>query len=181
MTPEILARLCPKVATLDARGGGGIPELTPLDVAAALAGLAPGPYHLARLAWVDDHRAESDLVQALSLAVSPPRRPEDRPPWLGALALAIAEYCWPPRCGECEGHGVVWTPKPGACLGCHGTGRGRWTEEKMAEAVGVDREAWRRVWRGRYERAYRCVSGWGSEVMSHLTRRLGGESVAGDQ
>ncbi len=96
MTPEILA---PKVAALDSGGRGGTPELTPLDVAAALAGLPPGPYHLACLAWVDDHRAEPDLVRALCHAVSPPMPPgtgEGRP-YLAALALAIAEYGWPPR------------------------------------------------------------------------------------
>lgn len=175
MTPEILARLCPKIADLGSRGG--LPELTALDVAAALAGLAPGPYHLARLAWVDDHRAEPDLVRALCDEVSPPRRPGMGAgrPYLAALALAIAEYAWPPRCHECEGHGVLWTPKPKHCTGCHGSGSGRWSERQMAEAVGVSVAEWREVWRGRYERAYRCVSGWGSEVASHLHRRLGGE------
>ncbi len=58
---ESLARLAPKIVSLTSLGFGH-GELKPLDLAAALAGLPPGPYALARVAWVDDRAGWRELV-----------------------------------------------------------------------------------------------------------------------
>lgn len=166
VSAEVLARLAPKITSLESRGSG-FGDLKPLDLAAALAGLPAGPYALARVAWVDDvagWRELNGLVQArLRVGTS----------WEGVIALAVAEYCWPPGCGTCAGRGEIKKKEYyGECLACNGSGYGRVPIASLADNCGVSAEDWKRVWSGRYERVFRLVSGWGSEVLSHLNRRL---------
>jgi len=95
---EILARLAPKIVSLDSQTSG-YGDLKPLDLAAALSGLPAGPYALARVAWVDDVAAWRGLVKEIKI------RLRVKPDWEGVIALAAAEYCWPPSCRECFGRG----------------------------------------------------------------------------
>lgn len=167
-SPESLARLAPKIVNLTSVGRatdtGG---LLTLDLAGALAGLPAGPYLLARVAWIDDIAGWRELVGEVKARL---RVGAD---WEGVIALAAAEYAWPPSCRECFGRGEIKKKEYyGVCAACHGSGYGRVPLASLADACGVSSEEWKRVWAGRYERVFRLVSGWGSEVLSHLNRRL---------
>ena len=162
-----LARLAPKIVQLESLGSG-FGDLKPLDLAAALAGLPAGPYALARVAWIDDVAGWRELIEEAR------RRVQAGMDWEGVIALAVAEYCWPPSCRECFGRGEIKKKEYyGECMACNGSGYGRVPLASLADSCGVSGEEWKRVWAGRYERVYRLVSGWGSEVLSHLNQRLG--------
>ncbi|MGH7534627.1 MAG: hypothetical protein ACREMG_03475 [Gemmatimonadales bacterium] len=166
---EVLARLAPKIVSLTSQASGH-GDLKPLDLAAALAGLEAGPWALAQVAWIDDRSSWRELVAEVKtrLRVSAA--------WEGVIALAVAEYCWPPSCGECFGRGEIKKKQYyGGCPACNGSGYGRVPLGSLADACGVSREEWRRVWARRYERVFRLCLGWGSEVLSHLNRRLSSE------
>lgn len=166
---ELLARLCPKIVSLTSQASGH-GDLKPLDLAAALAGLPAGPWALAQVAWIDDRAGWRELT-GLVLA-----RLRVGASWEGVIALGVAEYCWPPCCQSCAGRGKI-TKKEyyGVCACCNGSGYGRIGSSVLADQCGVSGEEWKRTWAGRYERVYRLVSGWGSEVLLHLNRRLSDE------
>lgn len=164
---ESLARLAPKIVSLSSEASGH-GDLKPLDLAAALSGLSPGPYYLARVAWIDDVASWRRLCEEVKTRLR--LKCES---WEGVIALAVAEYCWPPSCSACAGRGEIKKKDYfGVCMACNGSGYGRVPIASLADNCGVSSEEWRRVWAGRSERVYRLVSGWGSEVLSHLHRRL---------
>lgn len=85
---ETLARLAPKIVSLESQASG-FGDLKPLDLAAALAGLPPGPYALARVAWVDDRTSWQALTEEVG------RRLKVNSGWNGVIALAAANIASP--------------------------------------------------------------------------------------
>lgn len=170
---KLLARLAPKISSMSPSSGHG--DLQPLDVAAALAGLSAGPYALARVAWVDDRTGWRNLMRLVQCRLGVGGN------WDGVIALAVAEFCWPPHCGDCAGRGEINKKEYfGVCQTCRGSGYGRVPIASLADNCGVTGKEWGRIWAGRYERVHRLVSAWGSEALSHLNRRLGPSSKNGE-
>jgi hypothetical protein len=182
MNTEILAQLAPRNARLDGAGGAGIAALTPMDIAGGLAGAPAGGQLAVLAAYAGQWEVVPELCTRIGRAVGRLARAER---WRGmtpgrveVLArLAVREFVAPPLCGGCEGRGIQWAPDPslglGDCEECGGSGSGRMSGSVVCEALGVDGEEWRGVWRGRYDRAFAIVAGWGSEALSTLARRLG--------
>lgn len=171
MSAEMLARLAPKIVNLGSFGYGH-GDLTPLDLAGALAGLPPGPYYLSRVAWIDDIASWQRLIDEVQSRL---RRgsPCGCPNWEGVIALAVAEYCWPPSCRDCAGRGEIKKKEYyGVCMACHGSGYGRVPIASLADNCGVSSEEWKRTWAPRYEKVYRLCCGWGATVLEHLRERL---------
>lgn len=178
MNTEMLAQLAPRICRLDAVGGGGRPELTPLDLAAGLAGAPQGGQLAVLAAYAGQLELVPELCGRVGRALMRLARAERwrgmTPGRLEVLArLAVREFVAPPLCDGCEGRRIQWTPKPINCEECGGSGSGRVPGYVVCEALGVDWLEWRGVWRGRYDRSYAIVAGWGSEALSHLARRLG--------
>ena len=177
MSAELLARLQPKITSY--RPGGGIPELTPLDIAAALAGAHPNAQRTALAAFAGFN--EPLLPGLVEARLSRLAIHEGWKGWGGTDRLnriaraAVSEYCEPPRCGECEGRAIVYTPQPSSCGACNSSGYGRLRASQLCDAVGVSLGEWKAAWSGRYNRAYSIVSGWGSEALAHMHRRLSEE------
>lgn len=169
---ETLACLNPKIVSYLPRGGFG--ALTPLDIAAGLAGASQNAQRTALAAFAGfPEPLLPGLVEARLWRVAKAegwRAGDER---LGRVAkIAVWEYCEPPRCGECEGRMIVYTPQPGQCHACNGSGYGRLRASQLCDAIGVSLNEWKSKWRYRYDRAFAIVSGWGSEALSHLARRL---------
>lgn len=172
MSAELLARLNPKVTSYHPRGG--LPELTPLDIAAALAGAPQNAQRTALAAFAGfQEPLLPRLVEARLWRLGKAegwRADGDR---LRRIAkIAVIEYCEPPRCGECEGRAIVYSPQPSNCQACNGSGYGRLRASQLCDAIGLSLGEWKAAWRYRYDRAYGIVAGWGSEALSHLRRRL---------
>lgn len=173
MSAELLARLQPKITSY--RPGVGIPELTPLDIAAALAGAPQNAQRTALAAFAGfPEPLLPGLVEARLWRLA------KQEGWTGCAdrlrrcaAIAVREYCEPPRCGECEGRAIVYTPQPANCEACNGSGYGRLRAAQLCDTIGVSLNQWKGEWRYRYDRAYGIISGWGSEAIQHLARRLG--------
>lgn len=172
MSAELLARLNPKVTSY--RPGGGIPELTPQDIAAGLAGAHPNVQRTALAAFARFHEPLlPGLVEARlrRLAKAEGWRASDER--LQRIAkIAVWEYCDPPMCEGCEGRAIIYEPQPVQCLACNGIGYGRLQAAQICDAIGVSLREWKATWRCRYDRAYGIVAGWGSEALSHLAKRL---------
>lgn len=173
-TTELLARLQPNITSY--RPGGGIPELTPLDIAAGLAGAPPYAQRTALAAFAGfPEPLLPGLVEARLMRLA---KHEGWKGWeetgrLNRIArAAVWEYCEPPRCGGCEGRGVIYAPQPRNCEGCNGSGYGRLSASRLCDAIGLSLGEWKAAWRYRYDRAYGIVAGWGSEALQHLARRL---------
>jgi hypothetical protein len=177
MNTEILAQLAPRNARLDG-AGGGIPALTPQDIASGLAGAPIGGQLAVLAAYAGQWEVVPELCGRIGRAVMRLARAER---WRGmtprrveALAsLAVREFCAPPLCGGCEGRGIQWAPEPRDCEECGGSGAGRMSGVLVCEALGVGEGEWRGEWAWRYDRAFGIVSGWGSDAIAHLSRRLG--------
>ncbi|MGH9168433.1 MAG: hypothetical protein ACRD02_11480 [Acidimicrobiia bacterium] len=178
MYGERLAQLGPKVARLDAAGGGwGAAELSPLDIAAGLAGAPQGAQITALVCYAGQWDMLPELCARVTRAVLRLGRAEG---WKGltltratAMAsLAVRELAAPPLCGSCEGRGIQWAPEPRDCEDCGGGGSGRLAASQICEALDLEWEEWWRRWKWRYERTFSIVHGWSSEALSHLHRRL---------
>ena len=161
---ELLARLAPEVARFDPGTSTSPDTLRNLDLAAAL---APGPYYLARVAWIDDRHHWQDLIGLVveQLGAKPGAV------WLAVIEMAVAAFCWPPLCRCCAGHGSTRTGR--VCVMCNGSGKGKELVARLTSICGVTAGDWRWVWAGRYERAYRLAAAWGDEAIAHFSRRLG--------
>ena len=178
MQTELLAQLAPRNARLDGAGGAGRPELTPMDLAAGLAGAPAGGQLAVLAAYAGQLELVPELCRRIGWAVARLARAERwrgmTPERVEVLArLAVREFCAPPLCGGCEGRGIEWAPEPRDCSECGGSGLGRVAGAVVCEALGVEGEEWRGAWRYKYDRAYAIVASWGSEALSHLARRLG--------
>ena len=177
MQTEILAQLAPRNARMDGAGGGGVVELSPMDIAGGLAGAPVGGQLAVLAAYAGQLEVVPELCGRIGRAVMRLARAERwrgmTPGRIEILAwLAVREFVAPPLCGGCEGRGIEWAPEPRDCEECGGSGSGRVPGSMVCEALEVGGEEWR-VWGYRYDRSYALVSSWGSEALSHLARRLG--------
>ena len=178
MQTELLAQLAPRNARLDGAGGAGRPELTPMDLAAGLAGAPQGGQLAVLAAYAGQLEVVPELCGRIGRAVARLARSER---WRGMTAqrvevlagLAVREFVSPPLCDGCEGRRIQWTPEPRDCEDCGGSGSGRVPGSVVCEALGVDGEEWRGVRRYQYDRSYAIVAAWGAEALAHLSRRLG--------
>lgn len=178
MNTEILAQLAPRNARLDGAGGAGIRELTPQDIAGGLAGAPAGGQLAVLAAYAGQWEVVPELCARIGRAVTRLARAEH---WRGMTpgrvevlaTLAVREFVAPPLCGGCEGRGIQWAPEPRDCEECGGAGSGRMSGSVVCEALEVDGEEWRGVWRGRYDRSYAIVASLGSEALGVLAHRLG--------
>lgn len=177
MQTELLAQLAPRNARLDGAGGGGIVELSPMDIAGGLAGAPIGGQLAVLAAYAGQCEVVPELCARIARAVMRLARAER---WRGmtqrrleVLArFAVREFVAPPLCDGCEGRGIEWTPEPRDCEECGGSGSGRMPGTMVCEALEVEGEEWR-VWGYRYDRAYAICASWSSEALSHLAKRLG--------
>ncbi|MGI8425030.1 MAG: hypothetical protein ACR2M4_00190 [Actinomycetota bacterium] len=137
MSAELLARLNPKITSYHARGG--IPELTPHDIAAGLAGAPKNAQRTALAAFAGfPEPLLPGLVEARLWRLANAEGWYAPPEQVRRIArIAVWEYCEPPRCGECEGRMIVYTPQPGKCEACNGSGYGRIRASQLCDVLGV--------------------------------------------
>lgn len=178
MNTEILAQLAPRNARLDGAGGCGIVELGPMEIAGGLAGAPIGGQLAVLAAYAGQLEVVPELEDRIARVVARLARAER---WRGITLrrveilarLAVREFVAPPLCDGCEGRRIQWTPEPRDCEECGGSGSGRVAGYVVCEALGVEGEEWRGVWRYRYDRSYAIVASLGSQALSVLARRLG--------
>lgn len=179
--PAIL-KLNPRLAARESIGG--IPEYTPADIAAALAGLDRLAYLLGLAAINRQYEVLPEAERLLWLRLVDVAI-EQR--WLIVVGtshtrhmaqMAINEYLDPPRCRKCHGKGHIYPPRSAVkeCDVCEGTGNGKIDLKTRAYWMHMRWQTYRDIWQHRYERhALGIVRDCESEIVRHLRRRLAPE------
>lgn len=77
-----------------------------------------------------------------------------RPTVSNMAALAVFETIRPNRCERCGGRGLLSVK---VCPVCDGTGYRYLSERRIAEAIGIDKSIYRKLWRDRYTDIFRYL------------------------
>jgi len=174
---EIYTLLNPKVANYN--GTGGIPNITPEDVAACL-GRIPiaGPALLVR-AMSGDLSSLRPLQQAFRQHVAHMAMlkhwktgPKFNDYFEGLCESVLHFYVIPSKCGRCHGHGQITliTKQVIPCPVCAGEGNKDVSERAKARAAGIPSSTWADVWEPRYEAARDVLVAWESMADSAAKR-----------
>lgn len=156
-------------------GGGGLPAITGVELAGALAGLADHKAWLLLAKYAGDGRAAGKLRAYLGGEVMASTRifnDDYEPEKLAALTrMLYRDLVAPGRCRKCGGAGVHKSQR--VCLSCEGTGRERVPDAARARGLEITLKAWRASYAAIHERVtYRTLS-WESDGLRHLRQRLG--------
>lgn len=175
---EIYSILNPKVANYN--GTGGIPAVTPEDVAACL-GRIPiqGPSLLIRC-MVGDSSSLPPLRQIFGqhlAQMSNLKKWKTGPTFWhhmdGLRDSVLHFYVLPDRCGRCQGHGSVTlsTKQVISCPLCEGIGRKEPKETDKARAADIPWASWSDIWADRYVDAHSVLSDWEGQA-DRATKRI---------
>jgi hypothetical protein len=152
--------------------------LSRCELAGYLSGLTHGATLMAYAKWGNDEQAMRHLIAwvrviAAGMAVEqgwPVER--GKPVICNLAAIAAYEVVMPMVHDVCEGRGQVGFK---TCNGCGGTGRKALSSRQVQEAVGIERNLWRRQWEGRYRQIVRAVV----ELDAEVQRGNGGFKAVG--
>lgn len=154
----------PCSADAAAMAGGGLRELTPELLSVACAGLAPGPYAVARWVVCADRSAAVALEVALWHRVAEQATAEGWRSMRGRdlCRLAVLELGLPRlprrRAGQVR-EGVDACTRP-------------WRDADRARELGVDTSGWSRLWASRYASVWALSAAWLDAAGGHVARRL---------
>jgi len=155
---ELLAMLAVKVQHYNP-SSGGIPTITPEDVAHILAKIkSPRATLYARIKYSGQDEWAKDLASLMRTQVL--QEVEDIARWRGKggdwvlklCQMALVESIDPNTCSWCNGVAEV-TLEDGQrieCGGCSGTGHRPWRDKDRARLAGITPSAWCNYWSERY-------------------------------
>lgn len=175
---EIYTLLNPKVANYN--GTGGIPAITPEDVAACLGRIEiAGPGLLVR-AMSGDATCYKPLTQVfgqhlahLAMLKHWKTGPSFWAHFDGLRDCVLHYYILPDTCRRCRGHGHITQrdTQRVVCPVCEGAGHKDVRESDKARAAGIPWASWSDTWADRYVDARAILAGW-EEQADRSTRRL---------
>lgn len=168
---EALNLLNPRA--LDMRNpGGGRPELTAQDIAAALSGLKKAPYYLGMLVYAFDEGAFNYLYVQVAGMKQIPKKPQGLTgyqPVKQILLLCLDELWGDNKCGTCKGAGV--NNEQQECQICRGRKYKVFTELSRSRQASIPWQYWPK-YQGFYQRLYIQLTDWDCQIRSHLRTRL---------
>ncbi|MFO1259108.1 MAG: hypothetical protein U1E78_11955 [Gammaproteobacteria bacterium] len=148
--------------------------LTATDIAAALAGLARGPYLLMLYLWCHDHTVESELMHHLieaakEIAVRYGWQCKDDIKKLKALViLALDELKNVNLCKSCKGTGIKINQPCDKCTG----GVKRRPDSYFATHCQVSPSNWQKCCESKYQSIYLFISDWNDLALQYMRRRI---------
>jgi len=166
MTPAALAKLTAQACPLS-RGTGGLPDLTPAEIAGTLAVLPTEAQYLALYRYVGDesvlHKLQYMAIVEVAGVFAHERwrdyRQQHGPMCRKLALLALWESLHREPCHDCGG--TRYAPAGGWCERCGGTGYERDVPDAVrARAVDMKYSTWIATWRPRYRLVLRHVGGW---------------------
>lgn len=175
---EIYTLLNPKVANYN--GTGGVPSLTPEDVAACLGRIEiAGPALLVR-AMSGDATCYKPLLQIFRQSVAHMamlKHWKTGPKYVdyfeGLVECVLHFYILPDTCRRCHGAGDVKlrTQQVTPCPVCNGAGHKDVRETDKARAANIPMSTWSDTWADRYTMARDILTAW-EAIADHATKRL---------
>lgn len=152
---------------------GGAPELTASDIAAACSSADPFGLDilLVKTAGVSAtglFEQVHGLVKRLATEQSWKLRKKQRR-LHDFASLVMFEYMQEPRCPLCHGT-KYYKAKP--CTPCKGSGYIRMNDALRAEAIGINRSVWKRVWKKRYNEVISLVNYYESKAVYSIKQKL---------
>lgn len=144
---ELLALLTPHGSP--AVGRGGIPKLTPQDVAGAMSRLSQIEAELLYVKYcgMPIHGLWSEWFQVIMAQDWEAERGQRNM----LSKLSLADFISPRVCNTCSGAGSgVFESKLIECRVCDGTGRRAPSERQLSQHMGITRHEWRSRWASRW-------------------------------
>jgi len=143
--------------------GGGSPDLTPDRAAHYCQGMPRHHYQAALLYWADDWSGVSELEYRL---------------WDEAVKIKIRER-W--RIEKKHEGQEMLRKLAGLALWevgdpCRFAGQEAW--RRRADWMGVDKAAWFRTWRPRYEVVHSLLLDWKADAWRHITKQLARDEIS---
>jgi hypothetical protein len=146
---EMLSMLNPKPCSFTDTGRGGVSSISPLDIAAALAGLSDMQNYLLRAKYADDieylHRAGREMVLMMSERHSVHPKPDEFSELQNIADYVVMAVVQASRCKPCEGTGTRINPASGpeVCNRCAGTGKKSDSASRIADQCGYHHNTFR--------------------------------------
>lgn len=176
MNTEILRMLSPDAIEIG-KPGGGWAALSPQDVAAALSGLATGPYYLAMSIHVIDpvaYAAFSTYVVGMRRVPREVVKKIGRDPIRNIIDLCVDELWGDNMCGTCRGAGLDSDQR--TCANCNGAKYKKFSDMSRASQARVPHEHWPEV-KGLYQSLYTLFTDWNSQIQTHIRKRYSDEKA----
>lgn len=173
---EVIGLLCAGSTRYHDYGGSNSnagDRLSRSELAGLLAGLNSIEMNLALAKYAGDLDAERMLIAqvrvwAAGVAVRESWQiVKGRPTVSNMAALVVFESVRPNTCYRCKGNKVVLNK---CCSVCNGSGYKSLSNRKIADSMGIDEAAYRRLWKARYEYCYSYLLGISSRI--HITLSL---------
>ena len=170
---EMIGLLCAGSTRYHESGGHGsaTDKLSRPELAGLLSGLDKASMNYALAKYALDQDAERMLIAHVRVWAAGVAVREDwhivkgRPTVSNMAAWAVFEAVRPGRCHRCEGRCMVSNR---VCSVCGGSGYKALSGRAIAEAIGMDEAAYRRLWKTRY---FHCLS-YVLEIESKLNKTL---------
>jgi hypothetical protein len=154
---------------------GGVPSLTPVDIAEACSGMPDAAYWLARVVYLGDVGAGNEYLHRLRgilRELRPPKNPEtlkDVDPVWNIMLLCLNEMHGDNRCRGCGGTGRNHYQQK--CKVCDGSGRKKYTDLSRARAACIPYACWP-AYKSFYNRVYMRLLDLDYQISTHLNYRL---------
>lgn len=162
---------------------GGIPRLTPLDIAGAMGmGLDPAGASLLLAKYCHDGQQYAELRVYWFERVMERKQAQawksDRPGLFKGLAdVTLEEHVGHNLCRWCRGTGSVMArQKPVDCAPCGATGRKYYRPHKLAGGIGIKPQSYSAAWADRVAWCRVELNRWEIEAADRLGRALRGRS-----
>lgn len=145
------------------------------DIAAALSGLAQGPYLLLRYLWSGDATVTTELYALIlretqMLAQTQNwKSKNDTVRLFSMVKMALHEMQKANLCKQCHGSGVHLNEP---CLCCSGTGTRKLKYTEYARHCGVKASNWKKCWEHKYYQVQLILTEWEQIGMQHFLEKL---------
>lgn len=176
---RLLLKLNPKTSSVRPRVDGERALITPSDVAAALNNLDDKYLLFLKYKTLRENIDFQALIRAVLLDATKLKAIRDSQQRLkkkGAITqmivAALEEHKNSSLCKQCNGLGMIISPKKIVCTRCEGHGTQPRSHKGRSDLLGKDPRNYSRYWKVMYESIYSMLLEWDRRIIKHLQNNL---------